>query len=302
MIRLAFAAAALAAMTASPIAAQNAGLAPNAGSITLRTGFTPDPREVRVTAGGTIDGNALPGACTGMISDAPDYRVTFTAGSLPLAFRTNSSADTTLIVNDPSGHWACDDDSNGSDNAKVVFDHPQSGVYDVWVGVYGTTATTAAATLQITELETVASSSTSSTSSRGASTPNPSLAPNSGSTVLRTGFTPDPRQVQVTAGGTVDGSHLPGSCSGMISEAPDYRVTFTPGSLPLAFRTVSSADTTLIINDPNGNWVCDDDSNGNTNAKVVFQKPAAGVYDVWVGVFGSTATSAPATLQITELP
>ncbi|WP_396595176.1 peptidase S1 [Brevundimonas sp. R86498] len=130
--------------------AQNASLNPNSGQVQLRAGFSPDPYTVSVVAGGSEDGNGLPGTCTGWISDAPDFRVTYTAGSLPLAFRTVSEADTTLIVNDPNGNWSCDDDSFGDGDAQVVFRNPASGVYDIWIGTYSR-GSTARAVLGITE-------------------------------------------------------------------------------------------------------------------------------------------------------
>lgn len=141
--------AALVALTSSPALAQNAGLTANAGEIRLNAGFTPDPYTVSVVAGGSINGGALPGACTGMISDAPDFEVSYSAGSFPLVFRTLSSADTTLIINGPDGSWYCDDDSFGDGDAEVRFNRPSSGAYDIWVGTFG--GGTASATLVITE-------------------------------------------------------------------------------------------------------------------------------------------------------
>ena len=143
----AFVAAAL--LCAGAASAQNAGLAANFGDVQLRAGFTPDPYAVNVIAGGSVDGGRLPGACIGMISDAPDFRVRYTAGRLPLAFRTVSSADTTLIINGPDGRWYCDDDSFGDGDAQVVFRRPRSGTYDVWVGVLG--GSSAQAVLGVTE-------------------------------------------------------------------------------------------------------------------------------------------------------
>tara|TARA_R110000782_G_scaffold235682_1_gene321705 strand:+ start:144 stop:611 length:468 start_codon:yes stop_codon:yes gene_type:complete len=145
---------ALAATMAVPGAAlaQNAGLRANFGEISLRAGFTPDPYRVSMAAGGGIDAYAdtpLPAACVGNITDAPDFEVTYTAGSLPLVFRTVSARDTTLIINGPDGSWSCDDDSFGDGDAEVRFNRPQSGTYDIWVGTFG--GGTAPATLLITE-------------------------------------------------------------------------------------------------------------------------------------------------------
>jgi hypothetical protein len=143
------ASAAMVALAAGPAFAQNAGLTAVSGEINLSAGFTPDPYRVSVTAGGSVDGSRLPGSCTGRISEAPDFEVTYSAGSLPLVFRTVSSQDTTLIINGPNGDWSCDDDSYGDGDAEVRFNRPQSGTYDVWVGTFG--GGTASATLLITE-------------------------------------------------------------------------------------------------------------------------------------------------------
>lgn len=148
-VPIALAALALAAVS-SPVAAQNASLTANYGEIRLSVGFQPDPYIVNIQAGGSIDGSRLPGSCTGYITQAPDFEVTYSAGSLPLVFRTLSSADTTLIINGPDGQWYCDDDSFGDGDAEVRFNRPQSGIYDIWVGKYGSGGT-ASARLIITE-------------------------------------------------------------------------------------------------------------------------------------------------------
>ena len=113
------AAALLAAAAPTVSLAQDASLTANFGEISLSSGFTPDPYRVSVQAGGSVDGARLPGACTGMISQAPDFELTYQAGSLPLVFRTVSSEDTTLIINGPDGRWHCDDDSYGDGDAMV---------------------------------------------------------------------------------------------------------------------------------------------------------------------------------------
>ena len=133
-------------------AAQNTGLTANFGEIRLNAGFTPDPYRVNLTAGGSIDAYTdtnLPAACVGDISNAPDFEVTYSAGSLPLVFRTRSSTDTTLIINGPDGRWYCDDDSWGDGDAEVRFNRPASGTYDVWIGTFN--GGTASAALLITE-------------------------------------------------------------------------------------------------------------------------------------------------------
>ncbi|MFN3558839.1 MAG: peptidase S1 [Brevundimonas sp.] len=124
-------------VTAVPAVAQDASLTANFGERRLSAGFQPDPYSVDVVAGGSIDASQLGGSCVGKISTAPDFQLTYTAGGLPLAFRTRSGEDTTLVINGPDGGWHCDDDSWGDGDAQVIFRDAQSGVYDVWIGTYG---------------------------------------------------------------------------------------------------------------------------------------------------------------------
>ncbi len=133
--------------------------------------------------------------------------------------------------------------------------------------------------------------------SAAASAQNYTLSPSYGGANLSAGFSPDPWTVSIPAGGGNDASRV--GCSGYVADAPDYRLSYNAGSYPLHFSVRSGADTTLVINAPDGRWYCDDDSNG-LNPAVVFSKPMGGQYDIWVGTFsyGSLPSS---TLYISEL-
>ena len=89
-------------------------------------------------------------------------------------------------------------------------------------------------------------------------------------------------------------------CSGTIARAPDYQITYTAGRRPLIVRTHSDADTTLVIRDADGMWQCDDDSRGDGDAQVVFDKPSSGVYDIWVGIAYGRASAADLILTERE--
>lgn len=275
-------------------AAQDASATANYGEISLSTGFTPDPYHVDVVSGGSLEASKLGSACSGTISNAPDLQVTFSAGSLPLIIRTQSDSDTTLVVNGPDGSWYCDDDGSNALNALVRFNSPRSGVYDIWVGSYSS-GTNPSATLLVSELE---DSTYTPDNSASSEQPDSSLRPSYGSVTLASGFTPDPRVVSLRAGGTIPAGNASSDCTGSIAKAPDYRIEYTAGSQPLIVRTRSSVDTTLVVNDPSGEWVCDDDGAGNSNAQVIFEKPASGTYDVWVGTY--SGGNSPATLLFTE--
>ncbi|MEA3029876.1 MAG: hypothetical protein QOJ53_2359 [Sphingomonadales bacterium] len=149
---LAVASSALLAAAAVPSSAQNTNADPNYGTVTLRTGFTPDPRVVSLRAGGDIDASNAGSGCSGFITNAPDVRLVYSGGSLPLIISVAASSDTTLVVNGPDGRFYCDDDGGvGGLNPSVRFSNPQSGRYEIWVGTYRSGATQAAR-LHLSEL------------------------------------------------------------------------------------------------------------------------------------------------------
>lgn len=124
----------------------------------------------------------------------------------------------------------------------------------------------------------------------------PNLPATYGSVNLRAGFMPDPHVRGLVAGGPIPTTL--GGVRAYVANAPDYRVYYTAGSYALTFYVTSPADTTLLINMPNGRWVADDDSGGNLNPMLRFANPPSGRYDIWVGTVGTN--TAPATLHVTE--
>jgi hypothetical protein len=150
--RILAAGAALIAVAGSTAVAQNYSLNPTYGTVALNGGFTPDPYVVNLQSGGNINAANISSSCRGFIADAPDVRLQWRSGSLPLIISVASGADTTLVVNAPDGSWYCDDDGgvNGL-NPAIRFNAPQSGQYDIWVGTYGN-ASLQPAQLNISEL------------------------------------------------------------------------------------------------------------------------------------------------------
>lgn len=112
---------------------------------------------------------------------------------------------------------------------------------------------------------------------------------------IASGFDGDPIEIEVTAGGDVrveSDLNLPRACEGYINAgAPDLSINYEAGSLPFQIYVHSDADTTLIINDPLGQWQCDDDSIGTNPAKR-FASPPSGQYDVWIGTFDRSRSRA----------
>ena len=125
------------------------------------------------------------------------------------------------------------------------------------------------------------------------------LTPNYGTASLGAGFTPDPYSVGMTSGGHVDVSYLGSSCAGFATQAPDLRVNVSGGGALLRLYFIAaSADTTMVVNDPFGNFYCVDDSFATVNPTIDFNNPANGAYDIWVGSYAS-GTLVPGTFYVT---
>ena len=95
------------------------------------------------------------------VTRKPDFHFTLTeAGQYSLVrfwVVTENEADATLLINDPSGRWRCNDDHGhedwGVERAPAVdFTAPESGRYDIWVGTYEQSSNNPA-TLYVTEIE-----------------------------------------------------------------------------------------------------------------------------------------------------
>jgi hypothetical protein len=132
------------------VAAQDIELNPTYGSLQLKAGFANDPRTVKVVAGGPLKTNK--GGVFAHIAKAPDFKLSYEAGTFPLTIHVESTADTTLLINLPDGTWVANDDQSPTNlNPLLRFANPQSGRYDIYVGTVGPEP--APATLYITELK-----------------------------------------------------------------------------------------------------------------------------------------------------
>ena len=123
------------------------------GSVSLTSGYTPDPYRVALVAGGDYDSAAELGTqCRGWTTGDGTYVLYYmNAGRYPLTISASSDADTTLIVGVPGGGFLCDDDSGPGLNPQITITHPQSGGYAIWVATYAR-GQRAAATLSISEI------------------------------------------------------------------------------------------------------------------------------------------------------
>jgi len=283
--------------------AQNISAQPVYGTLNLSAGFTPDPQRVQLAAGGG-DRVSLGGCTTYINGRAPDVDLNYSAGGYALTISAESSSDVMLLVNTPDGNWHCNDDGGDGLDPVLRFSSPQSGQYNIWVGTYrDNDGDLPSATLLVSEVGAGSSSSASSSSSRGSgSSPNWAADPTYGTIDLSSGFSPDPYTRSIRAGGSdevnVSGS---GSCRGYIhAGAPDLDLNYTAGSYELNIYAKSSTDVTLVVNQPDGTWICSDDANG-TNPHIELNNPQSGNYNIWIGTYRATSDLPESVLYISEL-
>lgn len=279
----------------------NTLLPPNFGSMSLSVGFLPDPTIINLTSGGDVDVSYLNNSfsCTGYATAAPDFRLFWSGNSDELNFMfipDFSGDDTTLIINDPNGNWFCNDDFDGV-NPGIRLNTAVSGQYDIWIGSYSSYENISGQ-LKITEFAIPLQLDPSPSTEL-----NPSLDPNYGSVSLSSGFLPDPAVISLTSGGNVDVSYLNNGfgCNGYATAAPDFRLFWSGEGNELNFMFTANFggdDTTLIINDPNGSWHCNDDFDG-VSPGIRFNTALPGQYDIWIGSY-SSENNISGQLNITE--
>ncbi len=127
---------------------------PSFGSINLSEGFTNDPYEQGIKAGGQYSlSDCMHGKnFVGMVASHPDFDLYYTtSGNTPLTIHVHSSYDTVLLVSDPQGNWWFDDDSGPGHGPLLYFPNPLDGLYNIWVGSFRSSSDLLESTLIFTE-------------------------------------------------------------------------------------------------------------------------------------------------------
>jgi len=258
------------------------------GTYSLTGGFSPDPMAIDLEAGGMEEAGPLGPDCAGFINaENPDVALDFSHATKPLRLYVISGADTSLAVHQPNGQWRCNDDANDV-NPLVTIAKPAPGRYGIWVGVHDSEAFQQA-TLYVTEGE--------PDWSAGAA---PALVadapPRAG--LLQVGAADLPVVLSTTAvGGDADASIEGPGCAGAITtSAPDVRLVLDDAVQDLTLALATPADTTLLVLQPDGSVLCNDDADG-TDPAVHIPEAQAGTYAVWFGLLSGDG-EVPAALSV----
>lgn len=107
---------------------------------------------------------------------------------------------------------------------------------------------------------------------------------NYGTVTLAAGFHPDPHIAQGVAGGARNATILntPG-CRGYIATAPDHLFVATSSFANMRIMVRAEQDTTLVVQKPDGSYICNDDSEGTNPVVQAILTP--GTYKIFVGAY-----------------
>lgn len=103
---------------------------------------------------------------------------------------------------------------------------------------------------------------------------------------LAAGFPLDPFFVSVNGGGDLDASTLDDECTGYINEMPIVALDWLGETKEAHVFFHSDQDPTLVIQMPDGSYLCSDDAHeGLLDPTVTIENPPAGQYHIWVGSY-----------------
>lgn len=103
---------------------------------------------------------------------------------------------------------------------------------------------------------------------------------------LKAGFPLDPFVVSLNGGGEVAASTRDETCVGFIAEAPNFTVNWEGKVEAFNIFYYSDFDPTLVVQLPDGSYLCNDDASDNLlDPEVTIEAPAEGQYNLWVGSY-----------------
>ncbi|MGE0742093.1 MAG: hypothetical protein AB7O98_12185 [Hyphomonadaceae bacterium] len=307
----------------------------------IRAGFA-EPSRFQIRAGGVQEFPNLPlrGDCGDFYIDSQDVsaleirpssivRYDRVGRRNPLTIRlrdaeTPSQQRRALAVRAPGGAWRCSADSAEA-LATITFADARSGDYVVFAGTRQREE--GHAVLEILDflrpnpclqpMFTIARAPSANRSADEMSLGAASGECQRGSTQdearLLRGSIPIgdvPSVVPLSAGGSIDASQaIPNdvhrACRGFIGERPSLKLNATAGAA-FALSVRAEADTTLVVQAPDGRWHCDDDGGPAYHPALQFNSAQTGVYAIFVGNYdavgrsGGDDTQRPAELHITR--
>jgi hypothetical protein len=274
-------------------------------TLNLKAGFVLDPFLVSLNGGGGVDASTLDPACVGWINDQPVLTTEWEGSADAVTIFFYSDTDSTLVVKQPDGTYACADDvSENLLDPELTLTDMVTGTYELWVGSFdeghlipGLLVITARDDVSVTSFE------PGSLVKRGSIAAE--VAPPSDEEIAATEIVSDTDAIlpdgiidattgtltaTVTSTGTVP-AFLLGSadivCSGLVADYPDYILAVQGEVENLRIFFEGDQDATLSVVRRDGEPWCNDEAEegANSNPHVEIAAPAEGLYGIFVGRF-----------------
>ncbi|MEM9193665.1 MAG: hypothetical protein AAGF12_31105, partial [Myxococcota bacterium] len=195
----------------------------------------------------------------------------------------------------PDGTYLCNDDAEG--RHPIIASIFPPGAYQVFIGSY-TQGQSLPYNLGFSELATTTVASIGTPAGAAQPSGGGNMVSNYGTVTLSPGFTPDPHRQSGSSGGQVSASTLSPNCTGWVSTNPDHIFVAEGNFGFLKVMVRARRDTTLVIQKPDGTYICNDDAE-NRNPVLAGAFPQ-GTYRVWVGSY-TQGRNANYTLGFSEL-
>ena len=279
------------------------GAEPAYVTINLEAGFVLDPFVVSVNGGGDVDVSVLGGDCVGFVNLNPTVKLEWTgeADFIEAFFFTDH--DPVLVIQTPDGEFHCNDDANSLVLDPVIqIDNPQPGRYAVWVGSYapnqlipGFLVLTGSPQVNIGTFDPgalVAREAIAEVLEEPEALDADVLldeSPAMDTVPLMTGDA-EAVSVDLVAQGDIAAFDVDLGdviCAGFVSETPSYVFAVSESTDMVRTYFEAQQDTTIIVETPDGEFICNDDAdgNGNLNPLVDIAEPVEGEYRVYLGTF-----------------
>jgi hypothetical protein len=236
------------------------------------------PLELSTALEPTRSADFVGSSCSGWIDPSrPDFALDVADVEPTLFFGGASSQDLTLVVVSPAGEAFCNDDFDGL-NPGLIFNDAQPGEWLVWGGVWGGERADAV----LTAAREVPSRGATSGWTGDASELGLDAEPVAGVHGL-----PDaePLRLDLTVWGGTSAAQFGEGCYGSLDATqPHARVTLDGPETVLQIHARGGFDGTLLVVDPDGAILCNDDYDG-LNPGLVIRDAAAGDWSIFVGTW-----------------
>jgi serine protease Do len=118
---------------------------------------------------------------------------------------------------------------------------------------------------------------------------------------LQAGFILDPYLIRVIGGGLTAAADLNEDCAGYIGALPNAAINWSGESDALHIFVYSDGDQVLVVETPDGEFLCNDDASALVlDPLVTIEEPAEGAYNIYVGS-AESGKFASGFLVMTEL-